>query len=490
DEFRIYRAGQAAGPFTNIVTLPANVTNYTDAGLQSGWLYFYEVAAVYGGREVHSAPVAILSFLNNNLIANGGFEENDNSHWDKWFTGDIPWSRMTGNTNVSHEGRQSMEIQLSENGGGGSISQFGQYGIPDSTIFVTPGALYSFGGFFRSGGISQPSQHWLEWSSTPTAQDTNARPTRPYPDYFTPYFNIGTNAVAWSYADRAFILPAGFSNMELTHRYTIDSPGSGSVFIDDVFLRRLPAPGNSSWVKILPFGSAWRYFTNAPPANWQTAAFDDSLWPQGKAKLGCGSGPANLVTPLPPAKPAYYFRSAFNVPATNLEEFLLSATCTDNGAGPSLQIYLNGRAIPATDIAPVSLQGNETNYYDLTPFLDFLHPGANTIAVVLNNVFAPTWDDVAFDLDLKVMPASVVPIQPRISALQSDSTGVTLSLGAPVNTIWRVESSDFISPAPQWQLVGIVTNLSTNVFLLRDTGQNGRKNPQSVTARYYRMVPN
>ncbi len=487
--YRIYRAGQAAGPFTNFITLPAGTISYTDAGLTEGWQYFYEVAALQGTNEVHSSPFAVTPLLNSNLVVNGSFEENDNSHWDKWFTGDIPWTNMIGNTNVCYQGCQSMEIQLLNNGNDSSISQFDQYGIPDSTMFTTPGLLYSFGGFLRSGGISQPSEHWFEWASTPTAVNTNARPSLPFPNYFTPHFVVGTNSTGWVYANQALVLPAGFPNLELRHRYTITNAGSGSIFIDNMFLRALPATNSAAWSEVLPFGATWRYWTASPPVYWYQPTFDDSSWSQGQAKLGAGTGPQNIKTVLPQWQPSYYFRKTFTVASTNLEEFLLSATCSDNRNGQSIQIYLNGQPVPATDIGAVTDQGNQVLYFDLAPFINLLQPGTNLIAVQLNNTLTESWDDVAFDMDLKVMPGSVPGGAARITSMTKDATGVTLTVQAPANSIWSVESKDGFSNAQSWQWVGSWTNGTATSFVMRDTGQNGRLPPQSVRARFYRVVP-
>src|SRR5204863_8220289 len=114
--FRIFRADQAAGPFLHIATLTGNAASYTDYGLKPGWQYFYEVRAIYGTNTVASAPFAILSLLNNNLVANSGFEENSDSHWDKWFTGNIDMTNMQAATNVACQGRQSMQILLTNQG--------------------------------------------------------------------------------------------------------------------------------------------------------------------------------------------------------------------------------------------------------------------------------------------------------------------------------------------------------------------------------------
>ncbi len=486
--YRIYRASNAAGPFVRIMTLPPTNTTYTDPGLTAGWQYFYEVGALQGAKEVLSAPFAVTSLLNSNLLSNGGMEENDNSHWDKWFTGDIDWSNMIGNTNIFYQGRQSMEIRLMTNGNDATISQFNEYGIPDSVLPATPGVLYSYGGFLRSGGLTQPSQQWFEWFSSPTALNTNAPPSPPYPDYFTPYFNVGTNATDWVYANRVFTLQAGFNNLGFTHRYTINSPGSGSIFIDNVFLRPLPDPAGSQWNEVLPFGAQWRYWMLTAPANWYSPGFDDSLWPQGRAKFGAGGGPQNIQTPLVPFLPSYYFRKTFTLSGTNLEEFLLSATCTESQNPPSMQIYLNGRLIPATDIGAVSDQGNQVLYFDLAPFIGYLQPGTNLIAAVLNNTTTLGYDDVAFDLDLKVIAAAATGIAPRILSAKPDATGVTLVVQAPGNSIWAVQSSDSLGPQ-NWQLVQTISNAVATPFTVRDTGQNGRSPPQTVSARFYRMVP-
>ena len=43
-----------------------------------------------------------------------------------------------------------MRIELRDYPSYGSIKQYNQYGIPDATIPVTPGVLYSFGAWFKS----------------------------------------------------------------------------------------------------------------------------------------------------------------------------------------------------------------------------------------------------------------------------------------------------------------------------------------------------
>jgi len=477
--YRVYRAAQAGGPFAPIVTLASNVTSYTDYGLALGWQYLYEVGAIYPTNTIHSAPFAILSSLDGNLLANAGFEENDNSHWDKWYTGDIPMTNMLASTNTVFHGKQSMEIRLENEGSNGSIAQFDQYGIPDGSLPVTPGALYSFGGWLKSGGLSQPSEHWLEWGSDKTASDTNNRPALPWPNYFTPHWVIGASATQWTYADRTFVLPAGFPNAQLRHRYTVASPVSGSIYLDDLFFRPLPAPDATNWTVWIPFGETWSYFTETPPSNWTSPNFNDSSWPLGIGKFGAGDGPTNIITPLPQRKPAYYFRTQFVAGAGKLQEFLLAATCTDEYGGTTypLQIFLNGTELISSGINAVTGQGNEVRYFDLLPFADLILPGTNVIAVKLGNAWQPAWDDVAFDLSLRAIPERSGP--PKLTVTKNGGAGMVLSAETPLGSIWRVDTSETLV---SWQPVATFTNTVGTRWVL-DTGSSG-------AARFYRLVPN
>ena len=447
--FRIHRGGN------HVATLAGSATSYTDAGLQSGQLYFYEVEAVYDTNAVRSAPFTVLSHVNNNLIENGGFELNDNCNWDKWFTGDIPMTNMFASSEA-FQGERSMQILLQNHWNNSSIAQFNQYGIPDSSIPVTAGALYSFGGWFKSGGISQPSEHWFEWSSTKNA-NTNNRPALPWPNYLTPHFKVGRSPSEWTYANQVFVMPNGFPNIELRHRYTIASPGNGSLYIDNVFFRPLPGIASTNWTTVIPFGGNWRFSVTLPLANWVLSEFDDALWPIGQAKFGAGGGPQNIVTPLPIGRTAYYFRKRFTIQAP-IEELLLSATCTDayGGVVYPLRIFLNGTELSTSGIEAVTGQGNEVRYYDLHPFIPLLQTGVNTIAVVLNNAVTAGWDDIAFDLSLKTIPARASPTQLNIARHPS---GLTLNATTPPATMWRLEACDSPGKTP-WQALQIFTNTS------------------------------
>jgi hypothetical protein len=308
----------------------------------------------------------------------------------------------------------------------------------------------------------------------------------PYPFYFTPYLALGTNATDWTYVNRTFQLPTGFPNVELGHSYTITAPGSGSLFIDNVFFRQIPAPSATNWTAWIPFGTTWRFATNTPPSNWFTPAFDDSAWTLGTAKFGAGSGPTNIVTRLAQLCPAYYFRKKFVVPSADIEEFLVSATCTDVSATSlyPLRLFLNGSEVQSTlDI--VTGQGNEVRYFDLTPFASLIHQGTNTIAALVGNWWSD-YDDVAFDLRLQAVPYH--PATPRLNLQGAGLGGTFLAADTPQATIWQLQSCDALDTA-NWQLVQTFTNFGGGVQVIADTGQNGRPPPAGVRARFYRLAP-
>lgn len=486
--WRIMRAENPEGPFVHIQSVASSMCSFTDRGLKSGWQYFYEVGGIYGTNVVLSAPFALTPLLNSNLVANAAFEENDNSHWDKWYSGEIDWTNMIGSTNC-FQGRQSMLIALRDYPSYGSIKQYNQYGIPDASIPVTPGVLYSFGAWFKSGGLSVNARHWMEWYSPPDGYSTNARPGRPWPNYFTPHFVTGTSNSGWLYANRTFILPAGFPNVELSHRYEVSGTVSGNFYVDNASFRPLPAPGDPRWVTWIPFGSRWKHYTATPPTNWSATNFNDLFWIEGQAKFGCGSGPTNVITPLPAKQPSYYFRQKFVIADTNASELLLSARCSDfaGGVGTPMRIFVNGREIPATGIEPV-LDGNTDQYYDLTPFLEWFRPGTNWFAIILNNTWQPDWDNVAFDVALKAMPAAPVTAPVRLNAPRVTGNGINLEIGGLAGSVWRVEFNDTF-PGGAWQTLTDLTNAAGGIVNVIDTGALGRNAPRLPGARFYRLLP-
>lgn len=451
----------------------------------------FRVRAFYPTGSAVSAPFAITGSREGNLIENGGFEENDNSHWDKWFTGDIPWTRMTGSTASPQSGAQCMEVKLLNDNSQSSITQYSHYGVPESYLKTTPGGLYSFGGYFRSGGLSAPSEHWFEWDSLRTGEHPEARPPLPWPSYFTPAAKFGTGASDWIYLNRVFTMPPGFPNVELRHRFTTQGPVSGSVFIDNVFFVALPPLSDPRWIDLMPFGQTWRYATATPAANWMSPSFDDTAWPQGIAKFGAGTGPQNIRTPIAPNKPAYYFRRSLQLTTTNFSTLLLAATCTDDYGGTvyPMRVFINGQEIVTSGIEAVTGEGNLIKHFDLTPFIGlFRARELNTIAVMLQNTWQPDWDNVAFDLSLTAIP-QIVETPPRFQtiAYTAGTATVTLRMAGPGNSSWILESSESLGTS--WRTVQTISFDANGNATVVDNGQNGRPSPPAISSRFYRLRP-
>jgi len=185
-------------------------------------------------------------------------------------------------------------------------------------------------------------------------------------------------------------------------------------------------------------------------------------------------------------RPAYYFRKSFNLASADVEEFLLSATCTDDsGSAPyPIRLFLNGAEVK-TPIETVTAQGNETRYFDLTPFASMLQAGNNTVAVLVTNQWS-SWDDVAFDVSLKAVIYH--PTTPKLSLKYLLGLNPTITVDSPTGTLWQVQSSDSLS-SPNWQTMQMVTNIVGAPQTLLDVGQNGRLAPLAAKTRYYRLMP-
>jgi hypothetical protein len=279
--------------------------------------------------------------------------------------------------------------------------------------------------------------------------------------------------------------------VELRHRYAIAGSGSGSIFIDNVFFRELPAAGDPRWLELLPFGSVWRYTVSEPAANWSAVDFDDSGWEQAPAKFGGGTGTAGVVTPLVLMQPAYYFRRTFTNSGSQFEEFLLAATATDdfNGQTYPLRVFLNGQELGAAGVEAVTGTGTPVKYFDLLPFADLLRPGENIIAVKLQNGWANDWDNVAMDLSLRAVPVSASSGLAQFTSIYPEPKGmVTLRISGPEGTSWRLECADSPWPSSSWQTVQSRITVCPTGVTVTDSSGPARTRWQWTGARFYRLV--
>ena len=404
--FQILRKEYAApGVFETLDSLPPSARSYQDEGLSNGVLYVYHVEADFGAESFRSAPIPAVPLVEGNLALNSAMELNGDRGWDKWYTGEIGWADMTRTVSEKYRGEASMKVHIDSLGNNSSIKQWNQYGVFDAQLPVTPGGVYSFGAFVKTD-LNRASEHFIEWGSTydrwrhdPT---NDPIPSRQWPFYFTPHLEHPAGASDWVYTNRTFTVQSGVTAVAPRHRFLVNgAPMTGDVYLDEVFFREIGTdhPQADSY---LPFESTWRYFDGAAPGGWYQVAFDDSSWPIGQAKFGAGSGPSGVATALPQFRDQFYFRKTFSLPDPDLVELVAYATSTTGpGAGPGIrEIYLNGSLIPTPDPGLTANPGNEVRLFDLSPFIHLLTPGANLVAIKLENEYT-SWDDLAFDFQLR-----------------------------------------------------------------------------------------
>lgn len=413
--FNIYRKAYGTPNFTQVATLIPTARQFEESGLENGRLYIYKIEAVYGGSSYHSAPIPALPLVENNIAQNSGFELNGDNNWDKWYTGNIAWQDMTQSSTQAYQGDASMRIHLDNLDDNSSITQWSQYGVIDAQIPVTPGKIYSYGAFFRTN-LNQPSEHFIEWSSqyNRTRHDptNDPIPLPQYPFYFSTHVTTPAGASAWLYSNRTFTVQNGITAVAPRHRFYVNNgTATGDIFIDNLFFREVGTEAPDA-LTLLPFESNWRYLEGAAPASWYQTGFNDSGWAQGQAKFGHGSGPAAINTGLTRNLDQYHFRNTFTLDADLVEWVAYAKSTTGPGGGPGIkEIYINGQHIPIQDPGLTHNPGNNVRLLDLTPFIPMLTSGQNVVAVKLENEYNASWDDLAFDFQLKG-----TALQPELTA--------------------------------------------------------------------------
>src|SRR5207253_671542 len=118
-----------------------------------------------------------------------------------------------------------------------------------------------------------------------------------------------------------------------------------------------------------------------------------------------------------------------------------------------LHIFLNGHEIVSSGIEAVSGEGNDLIYFDLTPFLDLVHAGANVVAIKLNNTWASDWDNVAFDVSLRAISSdSGSSSTAKFNGFARSAGGtITFNITGPNNSAWALETTTNPADSTSWQ---------------------------------------
>ncbi len=218
-------------------------------------------------------------------------------------------------------------------------------------------------------------------------------------------------------------------------------------------------PGSDAeTLTLVPAGARWRFLDDGSDQGlaWRGAAFDDSRWEEGNARLGYGDN--GIVTKVSfggnvtNRHITTYFRHAFNV--TNPSELgaVTLGLLRDDGA----IVYLNGREVFRSNmpngppdyrtLAASTVSGAaETTFYETEVATSNFRSGRNVLAVEVHQV-SPSSSDLAFDLRLiSSKPVTVPP--PRLRARVAEGS-LQLSWSGGVG-VWAVETSSAVA-GPAW----------------------------------------
>lgn len=162
-------------------------------------------------------------------------------------------------------------------------------------------------------------------------------------------------------------------------------------------------------------GTNWKYWAgeSAPPANWQSPAFDDKAWSTGDAPLGIGEN--RLTTVMKPAAngdspTVALFRKAFFLPKLEKGERTVVSLCVDDGA----VLYINGKEAlrqnlptgvlkPQTKAVRQLSEMEEGFYHRWTVPAELLKPEAQNVIAVEVHQAGESSSDLFFDLSLRTV---------------------------------------------------------------------------------------
>lgn len=189
---------------------------------------------------------------------------------------------------------------------------------------------------------------------------------------------------------------------------------------DRFFVRATDGQGNRSAttavasirLDLVTAGSAWHYLVSAsaPPAAWQSVAFDDSTWPSGAAPLGWGDPSIATNVDVPPGQQrpiSTYYRRSFTVEDPSRLRALTLTTRADDG----VVVYLNGHEVarknlPAGQVGPstYATAAPKTSAAAAAPLTVSVDPadlvtGSNVISVEVHANYRTT-PNVSMDLVL------------------------------------------------------------------------------------------
>ncbi len=201
---------------------------------------------------------------------------------------------------------------------------------------------------------------------------------------------------------------------------------------------------------IIAKGATWKYLDDGSNqgAAWREAAFNDSSWASGPAKLGYEDGAVTVLRQGPDGMTSstkfitYYFRRSFNVSGASAVQQINLNILRDDG----VVVYINGvevarQNMPSgaidylTNSASIVSGADETTYFpSIVSPASMLVEGTNVIAVELHQRDNAS-SDLGFDMELITVsapgPAPTVSLTSPVNGAEfSAPASITLSAAA------------------------------------------------------------
>lgn len=229
-------------------------------------------------------------------------------------------------------------------------------------------------------------------------------------------------------------------------------------------------------------GADWKYLDTgvAPAANWQTAAFNDSAWLSGPARLGFGGDGESTV--MTSGRLVYWARKSFTVPAGMSPVSATMRVQRDDGVA----VYLDGTRLAKLNIndepvrfdsAAASTIGDaaEQEWVDVVVPPAALTPGTHQLAVSIHQTTTGS-SDTGFDMEFSAAfrPAiglfnSQPAAPPGLTLLpRSGSALLDLTLQDQAGRVYLIEQSSSLLGWTPYS-THIMTGSSLTIPLTRGT---------------------
>lgn len=391
------------GAYQEIATLAANVTSYSDSGLNASTTYYYRVRAHNtGGASDYSNEASATTATPNNdllLIAKNSLWKYEASGadlgtaWREANFDDTAWSSGNG---VLGFGENYITTALPS----GRMTYYFRRVFTLSDDPATLSALNLLANF-DDGFVAYINGQEVARQSMPSGTITHASAAD--------YHEGGSYDSIDLFAHRdKLVLGANVFAIEV-HQADI---GSSDVVMDLELAYESNTPPPSP--TLIAKNSNWRYEASGQDLGtaWREANFDDNGWQSGNGVLGFGEN--YITTTLPTGQITYYFRHTFTLtqnPAS-LSALNLLANYDDG-----FVVYLNGqevarRSLPNGTIyystTASSHEAGEYESIDLAAHLDKLVLGVNVLAVEVHQITAGS-SDMVMDMELNATANVALP---------------------------------------------------------------------------------